>query len=159
MLIPLDTAYSCGNMDFPCQAPTLKRKQIGWTDDVPVALAKPFQLYQTGDVGGVFGGTTGHRPGLCSLAVMQKMLAGHGVILHRRLSFCFPGEQNTAALLEDDYGEIIFCFKKAPPCRCSDRGAQEKYGSEKIIPGNCSDAVRVSTILHQAARTHLLFIS
>ena len=36
---------------------------------------------------------------------------------------CFYGEQPTAPLLGDDYGWVIFRFKKAFPCRCSERGA------------------------------------
>jgi hypothetical protein len=49
--------------------------------------------------------------------------------------------------------------KKAPPYRCSDRGAKEKYGSEEIVPGNCSGAVKFSTVLHQDTASAFLFIS
>jgi len=52
---------------------------------MPAALAKPFQLNQTWDVGSVFSGTAGHGPGVCSLTVMKKMFAVHGVSLHMRL--------------------------------------------------------------------------
>ena len=48
------------------------------------ALAKLLQLMQTGDVRSVFGGTTGHGPDVCPVAVMQKMFAVHGVGLRMR---------------------------------------------------------------------------
>ena len=49
-----------------------------------VALAKPFQLMQTGNVGGVFGATAGNGPDVLAVAVSEQMFAEHGNGLHRR---------------------------------------------------------------------------
>ena len=49
------------------------------------ALAKPFQLVQAGNVRRILGGTAGHGPDVCAVAVMEKMFAVHGVGLRRRL--------------------------------------------------------------------------
>ena len=44
-----------GDRAFLCRTPRAKGEKIGRANDVPVALAKFFQLDQTGDVGRILG--------------------------------------------------------------------------------------------------------
>jgi hypothetical protein len=85
LLAKLNSRDPGGHNAFRGQASGLEGKKIGGADDVIAALAIPFQLMQTGDVGGVFGGTTGHGPDVCPVAVVEKMFAGHGDSLQMRL--------------------------------------------------------------------------
>ena len=81
MLVALPAADPDRDKAFPDQTSPLAGKKIGGTNAVPAALAKPFQLMQAGDIGGVFGGTGRNGPDVCPVAVMQKMFAGHGASL------------------------------------------------------------------------------
>jgi hypothetical protein len=46
---------------------------------------------------------------------------------------------------------LFYNSKKRPPADALTGGPKEKNGSEKIVPGNCSSAVRSATVLRQAA--------